>query len=177
MRRTNTVLCPKRRHCIAWVEIVRGHVDDSPLDPTPRSVSQSEIWPRWRPASALLRASLARAAVHPVPLNRETLEPTAAALTTLSEVDAHWRANAADGVGVRGGVQANGHTSYGVRGTLGALRDCLADVGTEPDELSTSMATRSPSGAHIERSRPTPGSAGTRPRRRLVAALSHPAQT
>jgi hypothetical protein len=49
-------------------------------------------------------------------------------------VEAHWRRELVDGVGVRAGVQPNGSTTFALRGTLARLRDWLAEVGTEAQE-------------------------------------------
>jgi hypothetical protein len=87
------------------------------------------------PSVSTAAALLSTASVQPVPLDRESLQATAEPLTTLVEVEAHWRRDLADGVGVCAGTQLNGSTVFAVRGELHALRRWLADVGTEVDEI------------------------------------------
>jgi hypothetical protein len=109
--------------------------DDTPTDPEVLVRESIRGLEAVAPSAPVAAALLGSAAVRPVPLDRETLEPTADPLPTLATVEAHWRTNLSDGVGVRAGVQSNGATIFALRGTLAALRRWLADVGTEPDEI------------------------------------------
>lgn len=108
--------------------------DDGPPDPdvaVRASIAAIEpVAPSVQTAAALLQV----ASVRPVPLDRESLEATAAPLMTLAEVESHWRTNLADGVGIRAGTQLNGSRIFAVRGPVHALRTWLADAGTDADD-------------------------------------------
>jgi len=87
------------------------------------------------PSAQTAAALLYVCGIRPVPLHRESLNATAEPLATLAEVDAHWRVNLADGVGVRAGAQLSGSTVFAVRGPVHALRGWLADAGTMPNDV------------------------------------------
>jgi hypothetical protein len=111
-----------------------GYHDDSPPDPDATARDSIQAFAAMAPSVGVAAGLLSVAGVRPVPVDRETLEPTSAPLPDLAAVESHWRANYTDGVGVRAGVQANGSTVFAIRGTGAALRDWLAEVGTEADE-------------------------------------------
>lgn len=108
--------------------------DTGPADPDQAAREAiAEIAP-FAPSAGVAAALLNAAAVQPVPLNRDSLEPTGEPLQTLAAVHDHWRANHADGVGIRAGAHANGSATFAVHGTLATLRGWLADIGTQLDE-------------------------------------------
>jgi hypothetical protein len=128
---TTAALSDARRNAM----VRGGYQDTSPPDPDALTRESIRALEPVAPSAGVAAALLSVTAAHPVPLDRESLEPTGEPLTSLVAVDAHWRVNLTDGVGVRAGTHSNGSTTFALRGTLAALRGWLTEVGTEVNEV------------------------------------------
>ena len=121
------------------------HPDTSPPDP---DAGVRDVIPGLAPVApsvGVAAALLNVCAIELVPVDRESLAATAAPLTTLSAVEAHYRTHLADGVAVQAGAQRNGTTVFALRGTVAALREWLADVGAEDVTFVNEYGTASTS--------------------------------
>jgi len=127
--------------------------DTSPPDPDAAVRETIAALAAVAPSAGTAAGLLNVAAVHPVPLDPDSLTPTGEPLTSLTEVCEHWRARPADAVGVRAGVQPTGACLVGVIGYPSALRTWIGAVGTETFERRNEYG----SVVHTERSyRPGP---------------------
>ncbi len=90
--------------------------DDRPPDPDDAARESIAELATVAPSAQVAAALLHVCGIRPIPLHRESLAATSEPLTTLGGVDAHWRVNFADGVGVRAGAQPGGATIFAVRG-------------------------------------------------------------
>lgn len=120
----------------AWraAQVATSYADTGPADPEAATREAIRSLEPVAPSVGTAGALLTVASVPPVPVDRESLEPTADPLTSLAAVEQHYRARYTDGAGVRAGVQSNGSTIFAVHGSLGALRQFRAEVGTEQVE-------------------------------------------
>jgi hypothetical protein len=164
-----TTLRPCSRRIAALTSA--GYHDETPPDPDAAARESIRAFAPMAPSVNVAAALLIAADVRPVPVDRETLEPTGAPLLDLAAVDAHWRANYTDGVGVRAGVQPKGSTVFALRGTNAALRDWLAEVAPRPTRSATSTEPSCTVPGPTATSPASPGSAGQHRQPLQVAAL------
>jgi len=109
--------------------------DTSPVDPDVALREDIAALAGHAPSAGTAGSLLNIAATQPVPLDPESMEPTAKPLTDLAAVRDHYRSHPLDGAGVRAGVQSNGGTVFAVHGTLAALRAWLAEFGAETHQI------------------------------------------
>lgn len=110
--------------------LTSGHYQSGPVDPDATRRLQVDQLAVFAPAAHAASALVGSHGMPAVPLNRDTLQPTAAPLATLSDVVEHYRTNYADGVGILAGADPT-RTVFAVKGPLAKVRQWLEQIGTE----------------------------------------------
>jgi len=126
---TQQTVLAARSDALAWQAAARNRTGQPPpsADELDRERVQALPYPAARVAAALLSST----GWPPVPLDPDTLAPSAGPLTSHGEVYRHYRHRASDGCGLQLGAQPGGAVLVAVTGIGKAWADWVADAATE----------------------------------------------